>query len=65
MRKYQIYALYGGKNSENYLTSGTIQEIADYLGVKKDTAWYYQTNAWKKQGHQYLLVKLEGIKEYR
>ena len=41
-----IYALYKG---ENHITDGTIKEIAKHQKVKKETIYFYQTNAYMKK----------------
>lgn len=42
----KIYALYKG---DNYITDGTIEELAEYLKVKPRTIRYYTTPAYKKR----------------
>ena len=43
----RIYALYKG---DNYLTSGTKEELANYLGVKIRTIDFYISNIYAKRG---------------
>lgn len=43
----KIYALYKG---ETYITDGTIQKLAHYLGVKISTIRFYMTPTYKKRG---------------
>jgi len=53
------YALYKG---ESILTMGTLKEIADEMGVKKDTITYYGTPTYAKRGkgvNRRILIKLE------
>ena len=54
------YALYKG---ESMLTMGTLKEIADEMGVKKDTITYYGTPTYAKRGgkgeNRRILIKLE------
>ena len=53
------YALYKG---ESMLTMGTLKEIADEMGVKKDTITYYGTHTYTKRGkgeNRRILIKLE------
>lgn len=40
MAKVKEYALYNG---DNYIMSGTIEELASYLGVKRKTILFYAT----------------------
>ena len=48
MKKTKEYALYKG---DKYLASGTMQEIADQLGVKKETIKFYKSKVYKKRGN--------------
>ena len=64
-RKYQIYALYGGENSDTYLTQGTMQDIADYLGVDIETVRFYSTPSHWKRPHRYEVVKIKGEYDVR
>lgn len=57
------YALYKG---EELLSFGTIGEIAEEMGVKKDTVRYYKTPAYKRKlvkrktrGKQRILIEIE------
>ncbi|MGL5152755.1 MAG: MerR family transcriptional regulator [Clostridium sp.] len=57
------YALYKG---EELLSFGTISEIAEEMGVKKDTIRYYKTPAYKRKlvnrksrGKQRILIEIE------
>ena len=43
----RIYALYKG---DNYLTSGTKEELANYLGVKVRTIDFYLSSTYAKRG---------------
>lgn len=43
----RIYALYKG---DNYITDGTKQELADYLGVSKRTVDFYMSPTYAKRG---------------
>ena len=42
----QIYALYRG---EDYLADGTLDELAQFLGVKRKTVQFYMTPSWLKR----------------
>lgn len=42
----KIYALYKG---DNYITDGTIEELAEYLKVKPSTIRFYTTPTYKKR----------------
>lgn len=57
------YAIYDMEDYEQLVYSGTMQQVADYLGYSKATLWSYITH--KKQGvqelikHRYEIVKVE------
>ena len=42
----QIFALYRG---EDYLADGTLDELAQFLGVKRKTVQFYMTPTWLKR----------------
>ena len=42
----KIYALYWG---DKFLTLGTRKELAEYLGVKERTIYFYTTEVYKKE----------------
>jgi hypothetical protein len=44
--KRKIYALYKG---ETLLADGTVNEIAEKMGVKISTVRYYKTNAYQRR----------------
>ncbi|RHW38723.1 hypothetical protein D1B33_07570 [Lysinibacillus yapensis] len=46
LEKNKIYAAYRG---EEYLTDGTKEELAQYLGVKRTTIQFYMTPSWLKR----------------
>lgn len=48
MKKLRIYALYKG---EQWLTDGTKQELADYLGVKVRTIDFYMSPTYEKRNN--------------
>lgn len=56
-RKKRIYALYKG---ETYLFDGTIQQIANRLGISPNTVRYYGAPVYKRRtkddGNAYRLV---------
>lgn len=62
-KTYQVYAVYGGKDSDTYLTQGTIDEIAKWLGVSKNTAYFYTTRTWRSKKHQIEVIKMKGVTE--
>lgn len=56
-RRQRLYALYKG---EELLADGTMDEIADELGVARETVVFYGTNAYKHR-----LAKRKNPKNYR
>ncbi|MFS8631298.1 MAG: hypothetical protein LOD92_09120 [Bacillales bacterium] len=60
------YAMYKG---DELLCIGTLDEIAQERGIKKQTAYYYTTNAYKrklekrKAKNAIVMVKLEDDEE--
>lgn len=55
------YALY---YADRYLFGGTRKELADYLGVKEKTIYFYTTNIYKKRRNYdfsncYLVIEVE------
>lgn len=42
----KIYALYKG---DKWITDGTRKELADYLGVKERTIYFYSSEVYKKR----------------
>lgn len=50
MRKPKIYAIYKG---DTYITQGTRQEIANYLGIKTRTLDFYASNTYKRKNIEY------------
>ncbi len=49
MAKYEnkwVYAVYKG---ENYITSGTRDEICDYMNIARNTFYYYRSKYWHKR----------------
>lgn len=67
--KLKIYGLYNLKDHEQCEYFGTIKEIADYLGLKRNSLSVHLVR--KKHGnkflilHKYELVEMEGIDEIR
>lgn len=60
MRKKQEYALYKG---DEFIDLGTIEELAERMGVAPKTIRHYQTPAYKKKGkddfNRKVLIKIE------
>lgn len=60
MRKKQEYALYKG---DEFIDLGTIEELAERMGVTPKTIRYYQTPNYKKKGkddsNRKVLIKIE------
>lgn len=61
MKKQKQYALY---YCDTYLFGGTRKELADYLGVKEKTIYFYTTNIYKKRRNNdfsncYLVIEVE------
>lgn len=60
MRKKQEYALYKG---DEFIDLGTIEELAERMGVAPNTIRYYQTTIYKKRGkddsNRKVLIKIE------
>ena len=54
----RIYALYKG---DEWITDGTKEELASYLGVKVRTIIFYTTPTWKKRSKEnsYMVVALD------
>lgn len=54
----KIFALYKG---DKWITDGTREELAKYLGVKIRTIDFYSTAAWKKRnkGNGYIVIRVE------
>ncbi len=46
MKKDRVYALYKG---EEFLTLGTIDEIASIMKVKRETIYFYTMPAYKRR----------------
>lgn len=51
-----IYALYRG---DEYIMDGTLQEIADARGIKRDSLIWMQSPTYHKRKHRQELVLLE------
>ena len=62
MRKKQEYALYKG---DEFIDLGTIEELAERMGVTPNTIKYYQTPIYKKRGkddsNSKVLIKIERV----
>lgn len=60
MRKKQEYALYKG---DEFIDLGTIEELAERMGVAPKTIRHYQTPTYKKKGkddfNRKVLIKIE------
>lgn len=54
------YALYGGKDSDTYLCGGSIEDIAEYLGVSVKQVYFYMSPAWKRRKHRLEVIKIKG-----
>ncbi|GAB3065420.1 hypothetical protein ACFOU0_12310 [Salinicoccus sesuvii] len=54
------YALYKG---EDLIAMGTMTEIAEVLGIKRESLRWYQTPAAQKRGHKAVLVPLDDDEE--
>lgn len=55
------FALYKG---DKFIIIGTLKQIAEYLGCKENTAYFYTTNCYKKRVINYekslLVIKIEN-----
>lgn len=63
MNKFKVqYALYHG---DTFLTIGTTEELAKYLGVSKRTIEFYRTPTHLKRTDYkgYIVIKIEEDKE--
>lgn len=59
--KMKIYALYHG---DTFLKVGTKKELAEYLGVKEQTIYFYTTEIYAKRKNydfrnSYLVIEVE------
>ena len=57
-RKRKEYALYKG---EEIIAIGTAKEIADRVGIKETTVWFYKSPAYKKRNkfNHLMLIEIE------
>lgn len=59
MNKIGYYALYKG---DEFLTLGSIKELALYLGVKERTIHFYSTPTYRKRNkgnNAYIVIRIE------
>lgn len=61
MKKQKQYALY---YCDRYLFGGTRKELAEYLGVREKTIYFYTTEVYKKRRNYdfsncYLVIEVE------
>lgn len=58
-RKYIVYALYKG---DEYIAQGTLDELSNKTGLKKETLRFYESPVYKrrnKKGNNKVLIKVE------
>lgn len=59
-RPKKEYALYKG---DNLLKIGTVEEIAEELGIKKETVYFYKSPAYNKRTNPDRSLRLVALDE--